>query len=53
MKFFKYFFSYVPPDLPPEVPKEESPDVNEGRELSEGFRQARRNLVVLCGLGLS
>ncbi len=52
MKMFRYFFSYVPPDLP-EVPKDEPPDPNVDRLLSDSFRSARRNLVAVCGICLA
>jgi hypothetical protein len=53
MKFFKYFFSHVPPDPPPEVPKDEPPDPNANRSLSDPIRAARRSLMVVCGLCLA
>ena len=53
MKFFRYFFSYVPPESPLEVPKDEPPDLNVDRLLSDPFRSARRNLVAVCGLCLA
>lgn len=53
MKFFKYFFSYVPPDPPPEVPKDEPPDPYEDCSLSDPVRAARRSMMVVCGLCLA
>jgi len=50
MNIFRYFFSYVPPGQPPEVLKNEPPDPNADRSLSDSCRAARRNLVVVCGL---
>lgn len=51
MKFLRSFFSYVPAEFP-EVPKEELPDPNEERNLSDSYRAARRSLVAICGLSL-
>lgn len=53
MKFFKYFFSYVPPEPPPEVPKDELPDPNINRSLPDPVRAARRSLALVCGLCLA
>ena len=53
MKFFKYFYSYVPSNPWPEVPKDEPPDPNENRSLSDPVRAARRNAMVVCGLCLA
>ncbi len=39
----------MPPDPIPDFPKDDPPDVNEGRELSDAYRTARRNLVAICG----
>jgi hypothetical protein len=49
IKFFKNFFSYVPSEPPPEVPKDEQPDPNENRSLTDPVRAARRALVVVSG----
>ncbi len=50
MKFLQYLFSYVPPESLPEVPEEEPTDPAEGRVLTDTFRAARRNLIVICAL---
>lgn len=48
INFLKSFFAYVPPDLLPEVSEEEPPDPNTGKSLSDKYREARRNLVLLA-----
>ena len=53
MNIFRHFFSYMPPGPPPEVPKDDSPDPNANRSLSDSYRVARRNLVAICGLCLA
>lgn len=53
MNIFRHFFSYVPPDPPPEVPKDDPPDPNANRSLSDPCRIARRNLIAVCGLCLA
>lgn len=50
IKFVKSFFSYVTADPLPEVPEEEPPDPNSGKALSEEYRKARRNLVLLAAI---
>ena len=50
---FRYFFSYMLPDPPPEVPKDQTPDPNADRLLSDSVRAARRSLVAVCGLCLA
>jgi hypothetical protein len=50
INFLKSFFSYVPPDPLPEVPEEEPSDPNKGKSLSDKYREARRNLVLLAAI---
>lgn len=53
ISIIKQFFSYVPPKPPVEIPKDEPNDPNENRTLSDAVRNARRNLLVVCGLCLA
>lgn len=48
--FFKHFFSYKSTNLPPEVPKDELPDPNLNRSLSDHVRASRRTLVIVCSI---
>ena len=53
INIFRHFFSSVPSEPPPEVPKDEPPDPNVDRLLSDSVRTARRNLVAVCGICLA
>lgn len=50
INFFKHFFFHTSSNLIPEVPKDELPDPNLNRSLTDTVRAARRTLVIVCGL---
>jgi hypothetical protein len=51
--FLKSFFCCVPTEPPPEEPLDEPSDPNTGMSLTESYRKARRNLIILSGVCLA